>query len=406
MLTPMLQQRARKVYVTGGTTEQMRAAWEGQLELAWVEDFEACVRAAFADSVPGDIIVLSPPVPASTAFATTSTAARFSRRSCSGSGANMKKNRNTSYIVSIDNTILGCYLALLVIGLLVMLDITSVQSTMVNFYRHAVFVGVSVLAAIITVYFVKVDKLRPLNRWLVYLIMGLLVLVFLIGVKTKGAERWLMIGPVGIQPSTMARLVLILFFAGYLDSKQDKINLANVKELGMEFIPLILYTVVIFVLIFLGKHLSTLIIGGATLLGMLFYAGLRKRFVLGVLMLGLIAGTVIIAKGDSFRSDRINTYKVYSLLVPNRPAPSNSAEEYQVKESLTALTSGGFLGTGMAHGRANTISCLKPAPTISTPSSARNSASLARPLCCCCTPCSFSASSSWPKRRKTAIISI
>lgn len=264
----------------------------------------------------------------------------------------MKKNRNTSYIVSIDNTILGCYLALLVIGLLVMLDITSVQSTMVNFYRHAVFVGVSVLAAIITVYFVKVDKLRPLNRWLVYLIMGLLVLVFLIGVKTKGAERWLMIGPVGIQPSTMARLVLILFFAGYLDSKQDKINIANVKELGMEFIPLILYTVVIFVLIFLGKHLSTLIIGGATLLGMLFYAGLRKRFVLGVLMLGLIAGTVIIAKGDSFRSDRINTYKVYSLLVPNRPAPSNSAEEYQVKESLTALTSGGFLGTGMAHGRA------------------------------------------------------
>lgn len=60
VLTPMLQQRARKVYVTGGTTEQMRAAWEGQLELAWVEDFEACVRAAFADSVPGDIIVLSP----------------------------------------------------------------------------------------------------------------------------------------------------------------------------------------------------------------------------------------------------------------------------------------------------------------------------------------------------------
>jgi len=60
VLTPMLQQRARKVYVTGGTTEQMRAAWEGQLELACVEDFEACVRAAFADSVPGDIIVLSP----------------------------------------------------------------------------------------------------------------------------------------------------------------------------------------------------------------------------------------------------------------------------------------------------------------------------------------------------------
>ncbi len=264
----------------------------------------------------------------------------------------MKKNRNTSYIVSIDNTILGCYLALLIIGVVVMLDITSVQSTMVNFYRHAIFVAVGILATIITIYFVKVDKLRPLNRWLVYLIMAMLVLVFFLGVKTKGAERWLMIGPVGIQPSTLARLVLILFFAGYLDTKQDKIGLTNLKELGMEFIPLIVYTGVIFLLVFLGKHLSTLIIGGTTLLGMLFYAGIRKRFVLGVLILGLIGGTVIISQGDSFRSDRINTYKVYSLLIPNRAEATNSAEEYQVRESLTALTSGGFLGTGMAHGRA------------------------------------------------------
>lgn len=264
----------------------------------------------------------------------------------------MKKNRNTSYIVSIDKTILGCYLALLVIGLLVMLDISSVQSSMVNFYRHAIFVLISIFAAIITLYFVKVDKLRPLNRWLVYLIIGLLMLVIFTGTKTKGAERWLMLGPVGIQPSTLARLVLILYFAGYLDTKQDKIYLANVKELVIEFIPLILYTTVIFILIFLGKHLSTLIICGATLLGMLVYAGLRKRFVLGVLMLGMIAGTVVITKGDSFRFDRINTYKVYSLLIPNRPEPSNSPEEYQVRESLTALTSGGFLGTGMAHGRA------------------------------------------------------
>lgn len=264
----------------------------------------------------------------------------------------MKKNRNTSYIVSIDKTILGCYLALLVIGLLVMLDISSVQSSMVNYYRHAIFVLISIFATIITLYFVKVDKLRPLNRWLVYLIIGLLVLVIFTGTKTKGAERWLMLGPVGIQPSTLARLVLILYFAGYLDTKQDKIYLANVKELVIEFIPLILYTTVIFILIFLGKHLSTLIICGATLLGMLVYAGLRKRFVLGMLMLGMIAGTVVITKGDSFRFDRINTYKVNSLLIPNRPEPSNSPEEYQVRESLTALTSGGFLGTGMAHGRA------------------------------------------------------
>ncbi len=264
----------------------------------------------------------------------------------------MKKNRSSSYIVSIDNIILGCYLFLLATGLLVMLDITSVQSSMANFYRHGVFVVVSVLAAIIVLYFYKVDKMRPLNRWLVYLTIALLLAVLLFGVQAKGAERRLSLGFIGIQPSTFARLVLILFFAGYLDAKQDKIGLSNVKELIMEFVPLIIYTVAIFVLIFLERHLSTVIIGGLSLLGMLFYAGMRKRFVFGVLLLGLLAGTLVIARGDSFRSDRIRTYKVYSLLVPNRPEPSNSKEEYQVRESLTALTSGGFLGTGMAHGRA------------------------------------------------------
>ncbi|MBP7206112.1 MAG: FtsW/RodA/SpoVE family cell cycle protein [Candidatus Cloacimonetes bacterium] len=264
----------------------------------------------------------------------------------------MKKNRSSSYIVSLDNIILGCYLFLLASGLLVMLDITSVQSSMVNFYRHGIFVVVSVLTAIIVLYFYKVDRMRPLNRWLVWLTIALLLAVLVFGVQAKGAERRLSIGFIGIQPSTFARLVLILFFAGYLDSKQDKIGLSNVKELIMEFIPLIIYTVAIFVLIFLERHLSTVIIGGLSLLGMLYYAGIRKRFVFGVLLLGLLAGTLVIAKGDSFRSDRIKTFKVYSLLVPNRPEPSNSKEEYQVRESLTALTSGGFLGTGMAHGRA------------------------------------------------------
>ncbi len=264
----------------------------------------------------------------------------------------MKKNRSNSYIVSIDNPILICYLALLGIGLLLMLALSSVQSSMVNFYHHAVNVGVSILATIVTLYFFKVDTFRPLNKWLIWIMIALLFAVLVFGVKINGAERWLVFGPLRIQPSTLARLVLILFFAGYLDRKQDKIGLANPKELALEFIPLILYTVAIFVLIFLGRHLSTLVIGGATLMGMLFFAGMRKRFVLSVLLLGMLAGALIITKGDAFRSERINTYRVYSLLVPNRPEPSNTPEEYQVRESLTALTSGGVLGTGMSHGRA------------------------------------------------------
>jgi UDP-N-acetylmuramoylalanine--D-glutamate ligase len=60
VLTPLLKQWAKKVYITGDTTEKMRSAWQGEMDIVCVEGFEESIRAAYADSTPGDIIVLSP----------------------------------------------------------------------------------------------------------------------------------------------------------------------------------------------------------------------------------------------------------------------------------------------------------------------------------------------------------
>ncbi|MFO7660804.1 MAG: UDP-N-acetylmuramoyl-L-alanine--D-glutamate ligase [Candidatus Cloacimonadaceae bacterium] len=60
VLTNLLKQRAKKVYVTGDTSDKMRNAWEGQLPVSMVADFEDCVRSAFQESSKGDVIVLSP----------------------------------------------------------------------------------------------------------------------------------------------------------------------------------------------------------------------------------------------------------------------------------------------------------------------------------------------------------
>lgn len=59
-LTSLLKQKAQKVYITGATTELMRSAWEGQVPVAIVDEFEDCVRAAFQEAGIGDVIVLSP----------------------------------------------------------------------------------------------------------------------------------------------------------------------------------------------------------------------------------------------------------------------------------------------------------------------------------------------------------
>ena len=263
----------------------------------------------------------------------------------------MKKNKSIQYIVSYDKVILICYLSLCLIGILMMLDITSMQS-MSMFYHHLVYFIFSIAVLGIIFYFLDLEKLRPLNILWIILSIALLILVLIYGSTVKGGKRSIRFGPLSIQPSFLARLALIFFYAGFLAKKQDIINTTNFPELLKELAPLLVYTAIIFVLIFMEKHLSTLIVGSATLLGMLYYAGLRKRFVLAIVIVGLIAGIFIINKGDEFRSARIETYKVYSLFNPHRPEPGNSPDEYQVRESLTALTSGQIIGTGVARGRA------------------------------------------------------
>jgi UDP-N-acetylmuramoylalanine--D-glutamate ligase len=60
VLTDLLTQHAKKVYITGATADKMRQAWFGKLPIIVINDFEESVRTAFKESMTGDNIVLSP----------------------------------------------------------------------------------------------------------------------------------------------------------------------------------------------------------------------------------------------------------------------------------------------------------------------------------------------------------
>jgi UDP-N-acetylmuramoylalanine--D-glutamate ligase len=60
VLTELLKQKTKKVYVTGDTAPQMEKLWKDQMDLEHVPDFEDCIRKAWQDSQTGDIVVLSP----------------------------------------------------------------------------------------------------------------------------------------------------------------------------------------------------------------------------------------------------------------------------------------------------------------------------------------------------------
>jgi len=265
----------------------------------------------------------------------------------------VKRNRLSTYIVGFDQTVFYSYLLLCLIGLIVMVDITSVQSSMAYFYRHLIFLAVSATATIFILYFFDLPKLRFTNTWLVYIAIFMLIWVLVKGSTIKGATRQLNFGLFSFQPSFFARIAMVFFFANVLEKKQQLLrDTKNILNFPQNFPELTILSIVVFGLIFVGKHLSAIIIGGMTLVGMLFYAGIRKRILLIIMGIGLITGILIITQGDSFRMQRMRTYKKYSLFFPERDLSDSGDADYQVRESLTALTSGGLLGTGMSRGRA------------------------------------------------------
>lgn len=265
----------------------------------------------------------------------------------------MKKNRLSTYIVGFDKTILLCYLLLAIIGLIVMVDISSVQSSMVYFYKQLIFFFISGFAAIFILYFFNLEKLRFANTYLVYITIFLLIMVLAKGSTVKGGTRSINLGIISIQPSFLARIALVFFFANVLDKKNELLqSTKNIFHFPVNFPELSILTVFVFGLIFVEKHLSTIIISGVTLMAMLFYAGIRKRIILILLVLGMIGGIFIITKGDSFRMQRMRTFKKYSLFFKERDLSQSANADYQVRESLTALTSGGLFGTGISRGRA------------------------------------------------------
>lgn len=264
----------------------------------------------------------------------------------------MKKTRTTPYVVNYDKSILISYLALALLGLLTMLNITSVQGSMGYFYKQLIFLAASILVMVFIVLYPNLEKLKRLSILLVLAAIVMLVAVLVMGINVKGATRLLKLGPISFQPSFLARLALVVYYAYYLEKKKEEIKEQNIKLLIPTLLPLIVVTGLVYLLILIENHMSTLVISGGTLMCILFYAGLRKRFIAGVLIIGLIGGVSILTFGESFRMKRIEIYKKYNLFIRKDNVQTTPADEYQVKESLAALSSGGLFGTGIAKGRA------------------------------------------------------
>ena len=246
----------------------------------------------------------------------------------------MKKT--TVFSDKIDIVLLICTIIAAVFGIFV------INSATYNLDSHIKFVSVQSVAFLLgaaamafTIFFnyKKIEKLR----YLVLLIgIGLLVLVLAMGKFTNGTQGWLVMGPITIQPSEIAKVCFILTLSFHVAKKQDSIN--NKKTLLGLLFHLFLYMIPVL----LQPDFGTATVFAAIFTFELFFAGIYKRYILGVFATGAVISPIIWFLLEDYQKTRLIT--LFS------PESDPTGGGYHVLQSKLAIGSGMISGRGYLEG--------------------------------------------------------
>jgi cell division protein FtsW (lipid II flippase) len=185
--------------------------------------------------------------------------------------------------------------------------------------------------------------------------LGLLLLPLVpgLGVEIFGARIWIRLGPLSFQPGEIAKILLALFFAGYLVTARDSLALVGRRVLGIQ-LPrardlgpiLVAWATSLGVLVF-ERDLGTSLLFFGLFVAMLYVATERKSWI--VIGIGLFAAGAYVAWTIFSHVQR----RVDIWLHPFAPGVLDSS--FQLIQGLYGMASGGLVGTGLGEGRPDII---------------------------------------------------
>ena len=254
-------------------------------------------------------------------------------------------DREGRSVRACDKRVVALMIVLLIMGLTTLFSATYYQRTASGDALSAVkkqLIGVALGAAACVAlshvpYRVYRDRRVTLGLLAVSALLLVLVIIPGVGVSINGSRRWLNILGLSMQPSELAKYAMVIFMAGALDRRSHALG-----SLFGGVLPLLLVPGVMFLLILEQPNLST---GGTILicaLIMLFCAGLKKRHLALLSVMGLCVGAFY-AWSAPYRRERLLSFR--------DPFAKMSDEGYQLLQSLIALGSGGLLGMGLGQGK-------------------------------------------------------
>ena len=168
---------------------------------------------------------------------------------------------------------------------------------------------------------------------------GLLLLpaVPLLGKTVNGARLWVHVGPVHFQPGELAKILLIVFLAGYLREKREVLAQFRLKDLG----PLALIWGCAMLVLVVTNDLGGGLLYFGIFLAMLYVATAQTWFVLagGALFVG---GAAALYNVIPRVQDRVQIWL--------DPWEDPYGKGYQTIQSLYSIANGAFGGTGLGQG--------------------------------------------------------
>ena len=205
-----------------------------------------------------------------------------------------------------------------------------------------------------------IDYVWILNfYWLIYLFsIVILAVVLVFGTEVNGATRWIDLGFTTFQPSELAKILLILFFAKFIMEHEEDISdkFTIIKYAILAGIPL--------VLIVSEPNLSTTICTAAVICILIYIGGLSYKFIGTVLVVlvpvAIIFLSIVVQPNQPLLKD-YQQKRIPAFLEPEKYA---SDEAYQQKNSVMAIGSGQLTGKGLNN---NTTTSVKNGNFISEP---------------------------------------
>jgi cell division protein FtsW (lipid II flippase) len=207
------------------------------------------------------------------------------------------------------------------------------------------------IGLLITTLIVVKDHRRLQRYTFTAMVAGLVLLLLpmlpVLGASINGARLWIRIGSLSFQPAEIAKIVLPIFFAGYLARNRNSLASIREKWAGIGFPrrkdlgPIVSAWAISLLVLISQRDLGTSLLFFGLFVGMLYIATGQRTW--------LALGGILFASG-AFVAYQLFSHVKLRAMVWLDPFPYALNESYQLVQGLYGFASGGLFGRGFGQG--------------------------------------------------------